>query len=414
MHAIEPEELMAYLDGELAPERAAEAARHLPDCPECQAVAADLQSVSRKLLEWQVEEPGPTVERIVNAARPPQRVRPDWGRSVPWLMGLAAAGVLLSLVAPPRFSDRQKAEQAVKRLTEEAQQAGDYGARPSGESAAPRAKSALRQFNSPAAPATVRGVVGGTIPAAAPAPTADTLIVRTAQITLIATDFANARGSLEDILKRHGGHIGNLTIAAPNDSGQTLQATLRVPAAQLDSAMSEIRHLGRVENEQQSGEEVTQQVVDLEARLTNARNTERRLADILNRYAGNITDVLAVETEVDRVRGEIERMEAERKDLGDRVSFATLEVRISEEYKAHLAVTAPSTFSRLRNAAVDGYRNVADSLTGVAMFLLSSGPILVLWMAILFLPARYAWKRLRRLIPRKRTEDSDAGTRPAR
>jgi hypothetical protein len=232
----------------------------------------------------------------------------------------------------------------------------------------------------------------------------DTLVIRTAQITLITADFAKVRASLEDILKRHGGHIGNLTIAAPGDSGQTLVAMLRVPASQLDAAMAEIRHLGRVENEQQGGEEVTQQVVDLEARLTNARNTERRLADILNRTTGKIGDVLAVENEIDRVRGEIERMEAERKNLGDRVSFATLDVRINEEYKAHLAVAAPSTFSLLRNAAVDGYRNMADSVTSVVMFLLSYSPVLVLWMAVLYLPSRYAWRRLRKSSPHRQNE----------
>jgi len=71
-------------------------------------------------------------------------------------------------------------------------------------------------------------------------------------------------------------------------------------------------------------------------------------------------------------------------------------VRINEEYKAHLAGSAPSTFGRLRNSAVEGFRNAADSLTEVAMFVLSSGPALVLWAALLFFPARYAWRRLRK------------------
>jgi hypothetical protein len=235
--------------------------------------------------------------------------------------------------------------------------------------------------------------------------TRDPLVIRTAQITLITPDFAKARTSLEDILKRHGGHIGILTIGSPADSGQSLQATLRVPSSQLDAAMAEIRNLGRVETEQQGGEEVTQQMVDLEARLANARNTEQRLADIMHRNSGKIGDVLAVEKEIDRVRGEIERMEAERKNLGDRVNFSTLDVRINEEYKAHLAVAAPSAFSRLRNSAVEGYRNVADSLTGIAMFLLTYGPAVVLWAALLFFPARFAWRRLRKSGPRIQGEE---------
>src|SRR5260370_1265226 len=56
-HPVQEEELMAYLDGELALDRAATAAAHLEKCRECQSVAGDLQSVSRRMLAWQVESP---------------------------------------------------------------------------------------------------------------------------------------------------------------------------------------------------------------------------------------------------------------------------------------------------------------------------------------------------------------------
>jgi hypothetical protein len=59
-------------------------------------------------------------------------------------------------------------------------------------------------------------------------------------------------------------------------------------------------------------------------------------------------------------------------------------------------VSAPSTLGRLRNSGVEGYRNMAESLTGLAMFLLSYGPALLLWAALLFFPARYAWRWFRK------------------
>lgn len=389
MHPIEPEELMAYLDGELASQRASDAALHLSQCRECQGVAADMQSISRRLLEWPVDEPGPGVEQAVKSARVPERSRPVWKRGLPWIGGLAAACiVLMIMVTEPRYDNARRTREVAEMLQRphvsqllappvEARRQGQQG-QGGPEQFKPMLEEVPRQSD----------IVSTRSP----------LVIRTAQITLTTPDFAKARASLDDILKRHGGHIGNLTIGSPADSGQTLQAMLRIPAPQLDAAMAEIRRLGRVETEQQGGEEVTQQMVDLEARLSNSRNTEQRLADILRRSTGKITDVLAVETQIDRVRGEIERMEAERKNLGDRVNFAALDVRINEEYKAHLAVAAPSTGSRLRNAAVEGYRNVADSLTGIAMFLLSYGPAAVLLAALFFFPARYAWRRLRKPI----------------
>jgi hypothetical protein len=382
MHPIEPEELMAYLDGELAPQRASEAAQHVSQCRECQTVAAEMQSVSRRLLEWQIDEPGPRVDRAVNSARPPERTRPAWRRGVPWIVGLAAACLVLMMVVT---EPRHRLHSAKTYISPDRELREMQKRKPLMALLVPASRAQLPQSQSASVVARTR----------------DPLVIRTAQITLITPDFAKARASLENILKRHGGHIGNLAIGSPADSGQSLQATLRVPAPQLDATMAEIRNLGRVETEQQGGEEVTQQMVDLEARLANARNTEQRLANIMRRSTGKITDVLAVEKEIDRVRGEIEGMEAERKNLGDRVNFSTLDVRINEEYKAHLAVAAPSTVSRLRNAAVEGYRNVADSLTGIAMFLLSYGPALILWAALLFFPGRLAWRRLRK-----------SGTRP--
>jgi hypothetical protein len=86
--------------------------------------------------------------------------------------------------------------------------------------------------------------------------------------------------------------------------------------------------------------------VDLEARLANARNTERRLTDLLKERTGKLSDVLAVENEHARVRGEIERMEAERKNMSNQVSFATLNVTITEDYRAQLHVVPPSTAAR--------------------------------------------------------------------
>ena len=141
---------------------------------------------------------------------------------------------------------------------------------------------------------------------------------------------------------------------------------------------------------------MTSQYVDLQARLTNARNTEERLTDLLRNRTGKLSDVLEVERELDRVRGEIEQMEAERKTMASQVSFATLNATIREDYKAQLQVVPPSTSTRLSNAAVDGYRSMVDGVVDLALFLLSNGPSLLLWGAILFMPARVVWKKVRR------------------
>lgn len=220
------------------------------------------------------------------------------------------------------------------------------------------------------------------------------MIVRTASLTLLTKDFDKTRAALEEVVRRHRGYSAQLTAGSESGSARTLSATFRVPADQLDAAISEIKQLAHVERESQGGEEVTEQYVDLTARLSNARRTEQTLLEVLEKRTGRLTDVLAVEQELARVREEIERMEAELKNLQNRVSFATLQVELREEYKEQLEIT-PSLGRRLGNAVVEGFRAAADSLVGVVLFLLSVGPFLLLWALILFCPARYVWRRVR-------------------
>jgi hypothetical protein len=222
------------------------------------------------------------------------------------------------------------------------------------------------------------------------------MIAHSAQLTLTTAEFDKARGSIEDILKRHKGYIGHLNVAAPAGAGRSLDAALRVPDDQLAPTMAELKRLGRVESESQSGEEVTSQYIDLDARLTNARNTEQRLTDLLRQRTGKLADVLAVELELGRVRGEIERMEAEKKSLVNRVDFATLNTTIREDYQALVPVGPFSMLARFRNAGVEGYRSTVESIVEVIAFLLSNGPVLLVWAAILFFPARFVWRRIRR------------------
>jgi hypothetical protein len=67
-HPIEPEQLMAYLDGELPADQATQALSHLELCPECQTLAADFRSISRELMSWEVESPEVGISSEINMA----------------------------------------------------------------------------------------------------------------------------------------------------------------------------------------------------------------------------------------------------------------------------------------------------------------------------------------------------------
>jgi hypothetical protein len=228
---------------------------------------------------------------------------------------------------------------------------------------------------------------------AAPAP----MIARTVSLTIVVKDFAAARASLDNILARHHGYAAQLTVSTPENAARSFQASLRVPAPELSSALGDFKALGRVENESQSGEEVTQQHTDLVERLKTARDTEERFRSILQQRTGKVEEVLQVEQEIARVRGEIESMEAELKALEHRVDFTTVDLELVEEYSARLSSPSASVSNRIHNAFVAGLSNAADTLLGIVLFFEEYGPVLLIWLAILGVPVFLVWRRYRRM-----------------
>jgi hypothetical protein len=100
-----------------------------------------------------------------------------------------------------------------------------------------------------------------------------------------------------------------------------------------------------------------------------------------------------VEQEIARVRGEIEQMEAEQQGLEHRVSFATVELNLAEEYKAQISQTSPAISTRIHNAAIAGYRDAVENLVGIVLFFAEYGPLLLIWVVFL---APIAWLVRRR------------------
>lgn len=365
IHPISGEELMAYLDGELPGDRAVIVHQHLETCRECQSLAADLQAVSRQLNDWHIEEISTSIKV------PEENRKGKEPRVSKWVWIPIAAAALLAGVAvfyrsaPLKMAQYQPAAKAQQTLTIEANVASD--------------------------------LVQPAPPPQTPAPVSNgPMIIRTAELKLTARNFDTVHHGIQETVKQYSGYIAEMSITANTGEARSLHASLRVPAAQLDSFTTDLRKLGQVTYESQRGEDVTKQFVDLNARLNNARNTEQRLTELLRDRTGKLSDVLAVEEQIDNVRGQIERMEADVKSMSGQIAFSAFDLTIAEEYKAPLSEIGNTPIgTRLRNAAVDGYHNLIRAAVGLLSFLLSVGPVLLVIAALLFFPLRLIWRKTR-------------------
>jgi hypothetical protein len=437
-HPVAPEEIMALVDGELTAAEAKEVAAHIDECAECAALRDEFRGTSEALHAWAVPEvSAETVravdERIERADAKAKAMKPrsytalsfrNWRL---WAIGgggaLAGAAALVAAVALAFYwsSPMHKSASGDSSMTwpeqdrdvslsgNTAQQDTLSAATPSIASRAGGGR--LRQekefgvagqesmplsasSNMASLAQLPRGVASEVAPPPPPVPgSAAPMIARSVAITVLVKNIEAARRDLDGILAKHGGYAAQLTINTPENGARSFQSSLRIPAGELAVALNELRALGRVQTETQSGEEVTQQHTDLVARLTNARETETRLRAILQQRTGKMEDVLEVEEKISETRGEIEQMEAEQNALEHRVAFASVELQLTEQYKAQLGGGAPqSVGTEMHNALVAGLRNAGGSLLGLVLFFEEYGPALVLWTVILGGPVWLVWR----------------------
>lgn len=437
-HAFEPEEIMAYLDGELEAQQAAALASHLEHCSECGVLAIRLRQISERMLDFQVEPSPATLEAPIVAAldssvplakprfeaeRKPRRPV----RGLAWVVAsiaviIVGGSVLLNLMRS-RVTTSQMREVAQLAMRPSGTDSnGVFWNRlpvPEGKGAA---SSAGRELNSIVTRAGTNsfstdvqaraeqpiGIVGG-IPGGRvthlrlqagegiEAPELrGPMIVQTASITILATNYDQASGAIQRVTSQHGGYIQDMTADTRTGMARSVSATLRVPDKQLEAFLADLQKLGHVEQETRNNQEITDQYIDLTARLRTARATERRVIDLLGNRTGKLSDVLDAERELARIRGEIESMEGQRVNMQHQVSYATVQVQLNEEYREQLNAQTYSTGTRVRNSLVDGFKNLAGGAVGLVIFLFAFGPSILFWLALFGVPAWFVWRHYRR------------------
>lgn len=171
-----------------------------------------------------------------------------------------------------------------------------------------------------------------------------------------------------------GGYVAGSEQFGDGESQQA-SITFRIPAGRWEDALAGLRGLAtKILNERTSSQDVTGQVVDLAARIKNLQATEAAVQAIMER-ATDIDDVLTVQAELTRIRGEIEQLAAQKSNLEGQAAFSTLTVTFS--LKPEPVVVAVGAFDA--GAEVNA---ASASLVGMLQALATAG----IWFAIVWLP----------------------------
>jgi len=225
----------------------------------------------------------------------------------------------------------------------------------------------------------------------------DREIIKTGQISIEVPDVAVAAAEVRTMTTALGGYIGS-SQAGTLDERTTL--TLRVPADAFEETLSRLRELeGTLQTESTSEEDVSAIAIDLEARLKNLRASEAQYRTLLER-ATDIEDVLAVQTRLDGVRGEIEQYQAQLDNLNRQTDMATLTVALSPEPSPATAEVDEWNPGRTVNEALSSLLEVGQSLAnGAIWFVIVWLPILLVLAIITIVALRGLLGARRRLVP---------------
>lgn len=154
-------------------------------------------------------------------------------------------------------------------------------------------------------------------------------IIYTANFQIEVYNYSASFGKISAIATAKGGFISNSQSTVSRDGRTNGFVTIRIPARRFHDVLFEIESLGLVKSRQVGGQDVTGQYTDVQARLNNAVKQEQRLLEILEK-AQNVTEILMVEEQLDRIREKIEVYTAQIRSLDDLVDQATVTVNLQE------------------------------------------------------------------------------------
>ena len=207
-------------------------------------------------------------------------------------------------------------------------------------------------------------------------------LIKTGDISFETDNLLETRNYIEQAVKKYNGYI-----SADNEykSSQNITSnlTVRIPSESFDSFLNEISlKVERFDNKNISVNDITEQFLDVQARLKVKKDLEQRYSEILKK-ANSVNEILEVERELTNVRSEIESMEGRLKYLENQVSFSTLTIRF---YKKEVSRTYSKSFGRrIADAFSDGVDNIKWFFIG----LVNIWPfILLLVLLIIFIKKR--------------------------
>lgn len=251
-----------------------------------------------------------------------------------------------------------------------------------------------------AAPSAAKQVASETGGAQQPEPTqsaptpVERKIIRNADLTLETGSPEESQKKIADITASKKGYVIESQQSSSSSNIKTsdvITMTVRVPSEKFDESVDEIRKASdRVIVETVKGQDVTEEYVDVEARLKAKKALEAQFLEIM-KQARTVEDTLKVQKELGNVRAEIEQVEGRLRFLENQTSLSTIKIRLQTPNS--VSPSSYGFFYQLKEALSDGFEGALALILFFVRALIALLPFLVLIVLPIYLLIRYFWRR---------------------
>ena len=228
----------------------------------------------------------------------------------------------------------------------------------------------------------------------------DRKIIRNADLTMEVASTTEAQHQVVAIAEAHGGFVVTSEAkqresAEPSKRTLDIKLVVRVPANQFGPALDKIRGLANnltVENV--TGQDVTEEFIDLEARIKTQKALEQQFLQIM-KQAGKVGDALEVQRQIADVRTEIEKLEGRKRFLDNRASLSTITVNLQSP--TPIVVSATGFGRTVRDAVSDSIDLAGGIVVFFVQFVIVIFPVFLLVLLPAGLVLRYLIRRAKRM-----------------
>lgn len=206
------------------------------------------------------------------------------------------------------------------------------------------------------------------------------MVIYHADLNLRVKNFETARKGLEEKAKDYDGYLVQSSSNAYDGEQQSGTMTFRIPEEHFQAFLNDAEGLSvEVNSREVSGEDVTEEFVDLESRLKSKRVVEARLLAFMS-DAQKTDDLLKISTDLATVQEEIDKIAGRKKFLENQTAFSTVSITLEEN-----AITIPkidndnlNTWQKIKKQFADNINTLLAIGSGITVFLIGNLPILLI------------------------------------